>query len=137
VSLGVMHVMRILILYIPILIAVVLPFLFRRTYGVGVLSAVILCAVALLHFTHLMAVHRIVMEDGVRQLAVASGGQLPSDFRVAVDSIQKYSHQQMWPFAALIGALAPNPAIASRLDCGHYRRGVGEPGRSAASHATL
>jgi hypothetical protein len=97
--------MRILILYVPIVFAVILPLLFRRAYGVRVLSTVILCAVALLHFTHLMAVHRLVMEDGMRQLAVPSNGQLPSDFRVAVDSIQKYSQQQMWPFAALIGAL--------------------------------
>ena len=87
--------MRILVLYIPILLAVVLPLLFRRTYGVRVLSAVILCAVALLHFTHLMAMHRLVMEDGERQLAVPPGGQMPSDFRVAVDSVQKYSQQQM------------------------------------------
>jgi hypothetical protein len=97
--------MRLLILYIPILVALILPLFFRRHYGVRVLSAVILCAVALLHFTHLMAVHRLVTEDGVRQLAVPAGEQLPSDFRVAVDSVQKYSQQQMWPFAALIGAL--------------------------------
>jgi len=32
--------MRILLLYIPVLVAVVLPFLFRRAYGVRVLSAV-------------------------------------------------------------------------------------------------
>ena len=97
--------MRILILYIPILIAVILPLLFRRAYGVRVLSAVILCAIALLHFTHLMAVHRLVIEDGVRQLPIAPGSQLPPDFRVAVDSIQKQSQQQMWPFAAFTGAL--------------------------------
>src|SRR5271155_2494084 len=97
--------MRTLIIYVPILVAVALPLLFRHAYGVRVLSAVILCAVALLHFTHLTAVHRLVMEDGVRQLAVTSGSQLPSDFQIAVGSIQKYSHQEMWPFAALTGAL--------------------------------
>jgi hypothetical protein len=97
--------MRLLILYIPILIALTLPLLFRRAYGARVLSAVILCAVGLLHFTHLMALHRLVLEDGLRQLAIPAGGQLPSDFRVAVDSVQKYSQEQMWPFAALIGVL--------------------------------
>jgi len=29
---------------------------------------------------------------------------------------------------------APNPAIASWLDSGHHRRGVGEPDRSARLH---
>ena|SRR5437899_13041001 len=97
--------MRILILYIPILVAVLLPLLFRRAYGVRVLSAVILCAVALFHFTYLMTAHRLVLEDGTRQLGVTQGSQLPADFRVAVDSVQKHSQQQMWPFAALTGAL--------------------------------
>lgn len=108
--------MSFLIVYIPILVALILPLLFRRHYGVRVLSAVILCAVALLHFTHLMAVHRLVMEDGVRLLAVPAGGELPSDFRVAVDSIRRHSQQEMWPFAGLIGALVvlvlrPFPAV--------------------------
>ena len=97
--------MRILILYVPIVVAVILPVLFRRVVGVRVLSAVILSAVALLHFTYLMDGHRIVMEDGARQLAVAPGSELPPDFRVAVDSIQKHNQQQTWPFAALIVAL--------------------------------
>jgi hypothetical protein len=108
--------MRLLTLYIPILVALILPLLFRRQYGVRVMSAVILCAVAVLHFTHLMAVHRLVKEDGVRHLAVPAGGELPGDFRVAVDSIQRHSQQQMGPFAGLIGALVvlalrPFPAV--------------------------
>jgi hypothetical protein len=97
--------MRILILYVPIVLAVILPLLFRRAYGVRVFSVVILCVIASLHFTFLMAGHRIVIEDGVRQLAVTPGSQLPPDFRVAVDSIQKHGQQQMWPFAALTAAL--------------------------------
>jgi len=97
--------MRILIYCVPIVVAVILPVLFRRAFGVRVLSAVILSAVAFLHFTYLMAGHRIVMEDGAHQLAAAPGSQLPPDFRVAVDSLQKHNQQQMWPFAALTVAL--------------------------------
>lgn len=97
--------MRDLIIFVPIAVAVILPVLFRRAVGVRILSVVILLAVASLHFTYLMASHRIVMEDGARQLAVASESQLPPDFCAAVDSIQKHNQQQMWPFAALTVAL--------------------------------
>ena len=97
--------MRFLILYVPIMVAVILPLLFRRAYGVRVFCAVILCGVASLHFTYLVASHRLVIEDGARQLSVAPAGQLPPDFRVAVDSIQKHNQQQSWPFAALAAAL--------------------------------
>jgi hypothetical protein len=97
--------MPILILYFPILVAVMLPLFFPRVYGVRVFSVLILCAVASLHFTYLMASHRIVMEEGVRLLAIAPGSQLPRDYLVAVDSIQKHSQGQMWPFAALTTAL--------------------------------
>ena len=94
--------MRLTILYIPILIAVVLPFVFRRAYFARILSAIILCIVAGFHFTHLLAVHRLVQEDGVRHYR---SFPLPADFQVAVDSIQKLSQREMWPFAVLIGAL--------------------------------
>jgi hypothetical protein len=95
--------MKMVLVYAVILPAVVIPILFRRSAGVRVLSVVILCLVAALHFTHLMSVHRLVAEDGANQLTVAPGEQLPADYRLAVDSIQKHSQQQMWLFAALTG----------------------------------
>ncbi len=97
--------MRILILYVPIVLAVIMPLLFRRAYGVRVLSVVILCSVASLHFTFLMTEHRLIMQAGRRELAVPRGSQLPPDFDLAVTSVQKHSQQQMWPFAALVSAL--------------------------------
>jgi peptidoglycan/LPS O-acetylase OafA/YrhL len=95
----------VLIYYVLILVAAILPLLYRQAYGVRLLSVVILCIAALLHFTYLMASHRLVMEDGTRESAVAPGGELAPDLRVAVASVQKYNQQQMWPFAALTAAL--------------------------------
>ena len=77
--------MRILISYIPVLLAATLPFLFRRSYGVRVSSAVLLCTVALMHFVYLIGMPRLVLEDGVRQFGVKSSTQLPSEYRMAVD----------------------------------------------------
>lgn len=96
--------MKMMILYVVILFAVVMPILFRRSAGLRVLSAIILCAVALLHLTHLMTLHRLVAEDVTKQLATAPGERLPSEGRPALDSIQKHSQGQMWLFAALSGA---------------------------------
>jgi hypothetical protein len=97
--------MRILIVYIPILVAVLLALVLRRSYGVRVLSAFILGFVASLHFTFLMTAHRLVIEEGVRQSVVTPSSKLPPDFKVAVDSIQRFGQDQMWLFAALVAAL--------------------------------
>jgi hypothetical protein len=99
-----MTTMKMMILYAVILIAVAMPFLFRRSAGLRVLSAIILCMVASLHFTQLMTMHRVVAEQVANRLAVPPEEKLPADVRLAINSVQKISQTQMWPFAALTGA---------------------------------
>jgi hypothetical protein len=90
-----------MMLYAVILLMTAMPILFRRSAGVRVMSAIVLCLVAALHFTHLMTLHRLVAEDGANRLAVAPGEQLPAEYRLAVSSIQKYNQADVGLFAAL------------------------------------
>jgi hypothetical protein len=96
---------RVLICYVLPLLAAALPLVFRRNYGVRVLSAFILGGVGFLHFGFLMTSHRLVMEDVVQGSTAAQTGVLPSDVLLAIDSIQKMSQQEMWSFALLLGVL--------------------------------
>lgn len=95
---------RVLICYALPILAAALPLLFRRNYGVRVLSAFILGGVGFLHFGFLMTSHRLVMEDVVQGSTSVQAGVLPSDDALlAIDSIQKMSQQEMWSFAFLLG----------------------------------
>jgi len=97
--------MKTLIVCVLILATAILPFVFRRAYGVRVLSVMVLGAIALLHFTFLMTMKRLVIQDGVRHFGVTDSGQLPPDFKTAADSVARFSEPQMWMFAALGAAL--------------------------------
>lgn len=91
-------------IYILIPVTVVLPFIFRRAYGVRVLSVMILGAIALLHLTFLMTMRRTVVDDGVAQFGVTDAGKLPPGFQAAADSVGQLGASQMWLFAALTAA---------------------------------
>jgi len=92
-------------IFLLILVMVILPFVFRRAFGVRVLSVMVLGGIALLHFTSLMAMRRVVIEDGVRQLGVANAGQLPPGFTAAANSAGRFAGSEMCLFAALMAAL--------------------------------
>ncbi|GEM_PF-2453519 len=92
-------------IFLLILVTVILPFVFRRAYGVRVVSVMALGGIALLHFTSLMAMRRVVIEEGVRQFGIANAGQLPPGFTAAADYAAQFAGSQMWLFAALTAAL--------------------------------
>lgn len=93
-----------LIVYVPLVVAVLLPFLFRRSYAVRVLTAFILCAVAGIHYTYLLAAHRLIREAGAKEFAIAPGKSFPREFEIALDLIQDFNHRQIELFVAIIVA---------------------------------
>jgi hypothetical protein len=95
-----------LVVYTPLVVAVLLPVLFRRIYAVRVLSAFLLCAVAGIHYAYLLAAHRLIREAGAKEFAIAPGNSLPREFDIAVDLIQDSNHRQMELFVAIIVAFA-------------------------------
>ena len=93
-------------IYLIVVMAALLPIVFRRVYWLRLVCVLLLGLLALLHYTFLMAEHRLVLERGYQHFSVSPGGKLPDDFRAAVSMVQDLSQGEMPLVFLLVVAFA-------------------------------
>ena len=91
-------------IYALIVLSTVAALAFRNNYWVRVLSVAALIGVAMLHFTYLLAQHRLLLESGSRHFDLGAGDDLPPAFDFAVWEVQRISHSELGLFTLLIAA---------------------------------
>src|ERR1017187_9498969 len=82
-------------IYLIVVLAALLPIVFRRVYWLRLVCVLLLGLMAMLHYTFLMAEHRLVLERGYQHFSVPPGGKLPDDFIAAVGMVQDLSQGEM------------------------------------------
>jgi ABC-type uncharacterized transport system YnjBCD permease subunit len=82
-------------IYVLVIVAALLPIVFRRVYWLRLVCVLSLGFLASLHYTFLLTEHRLVMERGYQHFTIPPGGTLPDDFKVAVGMIQELSQSEM------------------------------------------
>ena len=92
-----------IVVYGLILVAVALPVMFRKSLAARICGVVILCVLALLHATFLVAAHRMVLEAGLSELPEGSD-ELPDGYLVAVERVKEFSQSELTLFMALVAA---------------------------------
>ena len=101
--------------YIIIILAALLPLLFRRLVWLRVASVVALWAFGVaLVWTHCVALHRLVTIRGVEQFHPQPGEQLLTDFQAATRIVQDLSQSQL-PFTMLVFVAFTILALAPAL----------------------
>jgi hypothetical protein len=82
-------------IYMIVILAALLPIVFRRVYWLRLVCVLLLGFLASLHYTFLLTEHRLVMERGIQNFGASSAKPLPDDFMVAVGMIQELSQGEM------------------------------------------
>lgn len=89
------------IVYLFAALAVVLPLVFRNRMWVRAVGIFVLLLLAALHITHLLSLHRLVIDRGHQLFHPPAGEMLPVAFRDAVTVVQSLSQAEI-PFALAI-----------------------------------
>jgi hypothetical protein len=106
--------MRQLIFYIPILAAIILPLVFRKSPVARVCSVGLLCLVAVFYVNLIILMPRLIREDGYREFTTGDSVDLPPPYVSAVNHVRAYTDTLFWPFLALIVGFAVLALLPSR-----------------------
>jgi hypothetical protein len=82
-------------IYLIVVLAALLPIVFRRVYWLRLVCVLLLGFLASLHYTFLLTEHRLVLEHGYQHFGTSASKPLPDDFKVAVGMIQELSQGEM------------------------------------------
>jgi hypothetical protein len=89
------------VIYVIVVLAALLPIIFRRVYWLRLVCVVLLALLALVHYTFLLTEQRLVMERGIEQFGASPAKPLPDDFMVAVRIVHDLSQGER-PFLLLL-----------------------------------
>ncbi len=108
------------LLYLIMILAALLPVVFRHSLSLRIGAVVTLWIVGVgMVWSHCVALHRLVMLRGVEILHLQVGAQLPADFQTTTRIVQDLSQSQL-PFTLLVFvafttlALVPTSSTAHR-----------------------
>jgi hypothetical protein len=83
--------MQIIIFYVPIIVCVLLPIVFRSRYRLRAVCVAVLAFLGFLHWMMLSSLANTLENSGIRHYA---DGKLPDDFRVAVKLVRELNEGQ-------------------------------------------
>ena len=105
-----------LVFYIPILVAIILPLVFRRSPVARVCAVGLLCLVAVYYVSLIICMPRILREVGYREFTTGDSADLPTPYVSAITHVREYGDMLFWPFLALIAAFAVLALLPVRHD---------------------
>lgn len=95
-----------LVVYGPIVLALIIAIVYRYSYIARLCSIALLCIPSFLHLGHLMAPHRLADEQVRRQMEQLAEGESPSEYELLLTAVQRSGQREVNLFTAVTSAWA-------------------------------